>query len=156
MMISNDMLEFIGLLGKHRVKYALVGGFAVIYYGYPRSTQDLDVLINPSTKTAEKMLKVLYEFGFGGVGFSAGLFEREGTAIHLGVEPNRIDILTSLKGVANSRIFSNVKRIRFKGKVLRVISFSDLVRSKKSSKRYKDLADVEALAAKRGKNIQGR
>lgn len=156
MMISNDMLEFIDLLKKHNVEYALVGGFAVIYYGYPRSTQDMDVLINPSLRTSKKMMKVLDEFGFGGVGFSAKLFEKEGTAIHLGVEPNRIDILTSIGGVTTSKIFSNVKRIKFEDRVVRIISLPDLIRSKKLSKRYKDLADAEALSVNRRKKNRGR
>jgi hypothetical protein len=32
-----------------------------------------------------------------------GFAEKEGRAIHLGVEPNRIDLLTHLKGITNEK-----------------------------------------------------
>ena len=155
MFISQDMIDFIHFLKRNKVKYVLVGGFAVIYYGYVRMTQDLDVLIEPSRENAKKMMKVLQEFGFGDIGFSQSLFEKDGTAIHLGAEPNRIDILTSLKGVSHSSIFSNFKRIRYKGFLLNVISLEDLLECKRHSDRVKDLADVEVLEKTVGKKVLG-
>ena len=70
MFISQDMIDFIRFLKQHKVKYVLVGGFAVIYFGYVRTTQDIDILILPSPENAKKMIKVFQEFGFGNVGFS--------------------------------------------------------------------------------------
>jgi predicted nucleotidyltransferase len=145
MLITSDMIDFIQLLKRNKVKYTLVGGFAVIYYGYVRTTQDIDFLIFPSPENAQKILKTLIEFGFGGAGFTSDIFEKEGTAIHLGAEPNRIDILTSLKGVSNAAIFSHLKKIRYKGLSLNVISLKDLMNCKRHSLRQKDLADVEVL-----------
>jgi hypothetical protein len=94
------------------------------------------------------MIKVLKDFGFGGIGFSQAVFEKEDTAIHLGAEPNRIDILTSLKGVSNDSIFLHKKLIRFKNILLNVISFKDLMKCKRKSTRLKDLADAEMLEKK--------
>jgi hypothetical protein len=42
----------------------------------------------------------LTEFGFGGVGLRVDFFAREGAALHMGAEPNRIDLLTSVLGVS--------------------------------------------------------
>jgi predicted nucleotidyltransferase len=145
MIITQDMLDFIRLLKHHKVKYVIVGGFAVIYYGYIRTTQDFDILVFPSLENAQKMIHVLNDFGFGNAGFPQKVFEKEGTAIHLGAEPNRIDILTSLKTVSNATIFSNMKRIHHKGFSMNVISFEDLLACKKHSTRPKDLADVDVL-----------
>jgi hypothetical protein len=156
MFISQVMIDFIQFLKKNRVKHVLVGGFAVIYYGYVRMTQDIDILIEPSEINAKRMMKVLQEFGFGEVGFSQRLFEKEGTAIHLGAEPNRIDILTSLKGVSNASIFSNSRRIRYKRLSLNVISLKDLLECKRHSNRAKDLADVEILEKTAGKKAFSR
>jgi hypothetical protein len=33
---SDDVQEFLKLLGAHKVKYVIVGGEAVIYHGYAR------------------------------------------------------------------------------------------------------------------------
>jgi len=40
---DNYYRDFIALLNKHAVKYILVGGYAVNFYGYSRFTGDLDV-----------------------------------------------------------------------------------------------------------------
>ena len=39
---SPDILEFLQLLERHGVRYLIVGGEAVIFYGYPRFTGDID------------------------------------------------------------------------------------------------------------------
>lgn len=39
---SKDVREFLMLLAKYQVKYLIVGGEAVIYYGYARLTGDID------------------------------------------------------------------------------------------------------------------
>ena len=41
----------------------LIGGYAVIYYGYERSTNDLDVWLQPENENKEKLIAALHEFG---------------------------------------------------------------------------------------------
>ncbi|MFN8612893.1 MAG: hypothetical protein U0931_35470 [Vulcanimicrobiota bacterium] len=41
--LPNDFLEFLKLLSEYHVKYLLIGGYAVGYYGYPRATGDMDI-----------------------------------------------------------------------------------------------------------------
>jgi len=44
-MLSKDFKEFIGLLNEHKVRYLVVGGYAVAFHGHPRYTKDLiDIL----------------------------------------------------------------------------------------------------------------
>lgn len=145
MVFTRDMKDIIDLFEKHNVQYVLVGGFAVIYYGYVRSTQDIDFLIFPSEENASKIMKALTEFGFGNAGIPEEYFSKEGTAVHIGVEPNRIDFLTTLKGVSNTEIFKHINRVDFEGTKLNIISKKDLLLSKKASERLKDLADAEEL-----------
>ena len=86
MYFSNDMKELIELFETHKIEYALVGGFAVNFYGYVRTTQDIDFLIYPSIKNSEKMQVALQEFGFGDSGIPGEYLATEGSAIHIGVE----------------------------------------------------------------------
>ena len=44
---------------KFNVRYVLVGGFAVNYHGYPRSTADLDLWIDPSEENKQNLLLAL-------------------------------------------------------------------------------------------------
>lgn len=145
MIFTQDMKELIEFLEKHDVEYVMVGGFAVNYYGYVRMTQDIDILVYPSHENAKKMMNALDEFGFGSAGIPTEYFEVEGTAIHLGVEPNRIDLLTHLKGVSNKDIFARKQRVKYKNMLLNIISLEDLLACKKKSDRPKDLADADEL-----------
>ena len=145
MIFTQDMKELVEFLEKHKVEYIMVGGFAVNYYGYIRMTQDIDILIFPSAENARKMMDALDEFGFGKAGIKTEYFEFEGTAIHLGVEPNRIDLLTHLKGVSNEEIFQRKVRIEYKSIWMNIISLQDLLTCKKLSDRPKDRADADEL-----------
>lgn len=94
MFFSDDMKDLIKLFNHHNVPYALVGGFAVNHYGYARTTLDIDFLLNPSKENAKRTMSALNDFGVGKAGIPPEYFEKTGTAIHFGVEPNRIDLHT--------------------------------------------------------------
>jgi len=36
--LSPDFKEFLKLLNENNIRYLLVGGYAVVYHGYPRTT----------------------------------------------------------------------------------------------------------------------
>ena len=57
-MFTKDFREFLQLLNEHQAEYIVVGGQAVIYYGYVRFTGDLDVWINNTETNAQKMITV--------------------------------------------------------------------------------------------------
>jgi len=90
-------------------------------------------------------MRCLEAFGFGDAGIPREAFEREGTAIHLGVEPNRINLLTALKGVANRDVFARADRVVVDDVELSIISLDDLLTAKRSSDRLRDQADAEEL-----------
>jgi len=146
MILSDDMRELVQLFEQHAVTYALVGGYAVNYYGYVRMTQDIDFLLDPSAANAERIVTCLEAFGFGNAGIPRSAFEQPGTAIHLGVEPNRIDLLTSLQGAGNAEIFAHMERVTIDSLDLNIISLGDLLAVKRSSSRLRDRADAEELA----------
>ena len=149
MFFSEDMKDLIKLFNKYSVSYVLVGGFAVNYYGYVRTTQDIDFLIFPSKDNAVKVMSALQDFGFGKAGIPKKYFEDPGSAIHLGVEPNRIDLLTHLIGIGNDQIFSNFQQINLDDIPVNIIAYSDLIQAKRSSKRLRDQADAEELEKSR-------
>lgn len=41
-----DFKDFLKLLHSNGVRYLLVGGYAVGYYGHPRATADMDIWIS--------------------------------------------------------------------------------------------------------------
>jgi len=60
--LSSDTLDFLLCLNKHRVKYLIVGGEAVIYYGYPRLTGDIDFFFEQSAQNCNRLFDALTEF----------------------------------------------------------------------------------------------
>ena len=93
-----DFEDMLSLLNKHGAKYLIVGGLAFIYHAKPRYTKNIDIWIDPSPKNVGRVNKALVEFG------SPYLLTPNNSEeiLQIGVEPDRIDILQQLKGVAFS------------------------------------------------------
>jgi len=57
--LNQDFREFIQSLNDNRVRYLVVGGYAVALHGHPRYTKDIDVWIEMSRENAENLIKAL-------------------------------------------------------------------------------------------------
>src|SRR4051794_29205388 len=103
-----DFKEFLKFLNSARVRYLVLGGYAVSYYGYQRTTDDLDVWIAIDPKNAAKVSDVLRSFwGFPAATVKPTLFQSPGKIFKFGIEPYRIDILTAPDGVDFKRSYAN-------------------------------------------------
>ena len=65
MVINQDFKEFLQSLNENKVKYLVIGGYAVAFHGHPRYTKDLDVWIWPERGNLENLIRALDDFGFG-------------------------------------------------------------------------------------------
>lgn len=140
-----DFKEFLQLLNENQVEYLLVGGYAVGYHGYPRATVDMDIWIGRSLETAQKMVRVLREFGFDVPNLKPDLFLREDQIVRMGVPPIRLEIFTAIPGVDFAGCYSSRVHAEIDGVPVHVISLTHLKANKKASGRSKDLADLENL-----------
>jgi len=50
---------------QHEVRYVVIGGIAVVLYGVPRATFDLDILIEATLENAQRLLDALIDAGMG-------------------------------------------------------------------------------------------
>ena len=151
---SADILEFLYLLSKYQVKYLIVGGEAVIYYGYARLTGDVDIFFESELENVERLYETLTEFWKGQIPGLKGFEElmEPGVIIQFGVPPNRIDLINKIE-----KVFFNDA---WKDKVTETISSGDeripiyfigieqLVMNKASLNRPKDLEDLKYLRKK--------
>jgi|ERR1041384_1033968 hypothetical protein len=145
MNLQKDLREFVELLNALEVHFLIVGAFAVAHHGYVRYTADLDVFVEKSTENAEKIVRAIREFGFGGVGVTPEDFTHKDQIVQLGVAPNRIDILTTLTGVSFDEAWSSRELGNIGGLTVPVISQALLKQNKLATGRPKDLADLEYL-----------
>jgi hypothetical protein len=148
MVLNNDFKEFIGLLNENKVKYLIVGGYAVGFHGYPRYTKDLDIWILVSIENAANVLNALRQFGFGSVGLTEEDFLKPEDFVQLGYPPNRIDIVMSCDGIEfetayQSKIVVNADEVE-----ICFIDIENLKKNKKASGRPQDLADLDNLGSR--------
>ena len=144
-MLSKEFKEFAKLLNDQKVEYLLVGGYAVVLYGYVRYTGDIDFWINPTEENANRIVEVLDRFGFGSLNLTMKDFTKDDQIIQLGYPPNRIDIITSVTGLTFTECYPKRNIFSIEGVEVQTISLEDLKKNKKASGRYKDLDDLENL-----------
>ncbi len=147
--LPNDFKEFLKLLNSHRVKYLVIGGHAVGFYGYPRFTGDIDVWISTAPENVRKVIVALQEFGFDGANLRPELFAKPEHLVRMGNSPVRIEVLTGISGVKFEECFAERVSGIIEGIHVNFISLAHLKANKKASGRYKDLDDLENLSKKR-------
>lgn len=143
--LPNDFKEFLRLLRAHGVEYLLIGGWAVGYHGYPRSTDDLDVWVAIAPANADKVVKTLREFGFDVPELSTDLFLQNDQIVRMGIAPVRIEVSTSISGVEFDECYRERLETTLDNEPVSLISLRHLRINKKASGRLKDLSDLEHL-----------
>jgi len=145
MEINYDYKELFRIFNKYRVKYLIVGAYAVIFYGVPRFTKDVDIWVKPESKNALKVHAALKEFGAPLKGISPETFTRKNLFYQIGVAPVRIDIMMDLAGMAFDFAWKRRKKSHYAGVSINIIGKNELKRSKIRSKRAQDLLDLKGL-----------
>lgn len=143
--LSQDFREFIELLNKNRVRYLVIGGYAVTLHGFPRYTKDLDVWVEATPENATRVLDVLRSFGFGSLDLQERDFTKPDRIIQLGYPPNRIDLLTTPSGVDFKTCYAVRKQIQLSGVKVNFIDLENLKRNKQAAGRTQDRLDLENL-----------
>jgi hypothetical protein len=132
-------------LNLKKVKYLVVGGYAVGFYGYPRATADMDIWIAIEKENAVDVADSLKEFGFNFPDVVPEVFQKKDKVIRMGNPPIRIKILTSISGVDFDKAYSERIVENIDGVPINIISLENLKINKKASGRHKDLDDLEHL-----------
>jgi predicted nucleotidyltransferase len=141
-----DFRDFLKLLNSHRVEYLLVGGYAVCYHGYYRTTGDMDLWVAVHRDNAAKLATLIHEFGFDVPELSEALFLQKGRIIRMGIEPVRIEILTEISGCNFAECFPHKVEATLDGVPVHIIGLADLIKNKLKSGRLKDLDDARKLS----------
>ncbi|TAL34514.1 MAG: hypothetical protein EPN93_11925 [Spirochaetes bacterium] len=148
MPFPEDFKDFLKLLNSHDVEYLLVGGYAVAYHGYIRATHDIDVWIRVTPENVRRVVDAVTEFGFAPADLNQEMFLKEDQVIRMGVPPLRIEVLTSISGVAFEECYRKREIADMGDYQIPIISRDMLIKNKRASGRLKDLGDVENLGRK--------
>lgn len=145
MILNEDYKDILLALSAEKVKFLLVGAYALAVHGYPRATLDMDLWIMPSPENADAVLRALHRFGASLHDLTKEDLQKADTVFQIGVAPRRIDIITSASGLQFEDAYQRAVLIKFEEIELRIPTIEDLIKNKRASGRTKDLADVEAL-----------
>jgi len=145
--LNRDFTEFIEALNNNQVEYLLVGGYAVIFHGYNRTTGDLDVWVNATSPNYIKLKKSFAEFGMSLFDMTEGKFLATDNydVFSFGRPPVCIEILTAVKGLQFREAYANSSLQKFDDVMISMIDIRDLISAKKAANRHKDNDDLEHL-----------
>lgn len=143
--ISSDYKDLFKILNKYKVRYLVVGAYAVIYYTEPRYTKDIDIWVKADSENARKVYAALKEFGAPLKGILQKDFTSEGLVYQIGVAPVRIDIIMGLPGVEFDSAWSKRIKTEYAGVSINVMGKQDLIESKKAAARPQDALDLKRL-----------
>ena len=143
--VTKDFEELLACFNARGVKALIVGGHAVAFHGKPRFTKDLDLLVESSDESADRLLQALTDFGFAGLGLTAEDFTSADTVVQLGVSPNRVDLVTSIDGVTFAEAWNGRASGRYGSQPAFYLGKAELIRNKRAVGRLQDLADIDSL-----------
>ena len=151
MFVNSDFSDLLKLFNDNRVKYLVIGGYAVIQYAEPRFTKDLDLWVGTEPANATAIYKALKEFGAPLAGLTEADFSEDGYFYQMGTPPVRVDILMGIPGGDFDHAWQNRNEVDFDGLNVPFISRQDLITIKKASGRPQDLIDAKTLSPAKGK-----
>jgi hypothetical protein len=145
MPVNPDFRDLFAALNGAGAEYLLVGGYALAIHAAPRFTKDLDVWVNPTRENAPRVLTALKVFGAPLGELTETDLMTPGVVFQMGLPPNRIDLLTSIDGVAFSEAWPARITTEYGREQLPVIGRAQLIANKRASGRPQDLVDADAI-----------
>lgn len=149
------LLEVVALLDRHRIPYAVVGAFAVSFYGVVRASMDTDAVISLQAAGIDPsvLLKEFHGAGFKAVYRKGDLRDPIGALLRVEDDfNNRVDLLIQVRGMEEGA-FSRTVKTRFMDHTLQMISPEDLVAMKLFAGNAKDLEDAAGVLKVSGKRL---
>jgi hypothetical protein len=146
MFVNSDFSDLLRLFKDNRVKYLVIGGYAVVQYAEPRFTKDLDLWISTDIENAAAVYKSLHEFGAPLEGLTESDFAEEGYFYQMGVPPVRVDVLMGIPGLKFAEAWERRVEVKFEDLPVVFISRQDLITAKRASGRPQDLIDADLLS----------
>jgi hypothetical protein len=138
--------ELLSASNAGKVRYLIVGVYAVSIHAQPRATKDLDILIGADAENSKAVYAALAKFGAPIEGLSAEDFAEPDNFFRMGTPPVMVDIMPKIMGVEFDEAWSRRVDVQIDDDLsVPFISRQDLLIAKLAAGRAQDLIDVDAL-----------
>lgn len=145
--------ELLRRLVEADVRFVVVGGVAVIGWGYVRATEDIDIVPHPDDENLERLAGLLEELG-GKVKVqdqllapsAIGVFLRARDKALIPTELGAVDVLQGIPQIPSfEKLVATAEDAEVEGVTVRVCSLRDLIAMKQAADRPADRLDLDAL-----------
>jgi hypothetical protein len=143
--VNPDFRDLLRAFCDAEVRFLVVGAYALAAHAEPRATGDLDLWIEPTPENAARAYAALRRFGAPLHELSEGDLATPGVVFQIGLPPRRIDLLTSITGVAFADAWPGRVEVHYGDVPCAVIGREALIENKRRLGRARDLADLELL-----------
>ena len=145
MKTNSDYNDLLRLFDEFGVRYLIAGSYAVMKYTEPIWSKDIDLWIEPVPENAAKVFDALGRFGAPAGSLSVSDLTDPTTIFQIGVDGNRIDIMTAVPGLTFEEAWGHRGTFLMSDVGSPVLSVEDTLAASKASNRPKDRARVRAL-----------
>ncbi|MBC7792998.1 MAG: hypothetical protein H7Z43_04780 [Clostridia bacterium] len=145
--LNPDFRDVLMELSDAGVEFIIVGAYALALNGIPRTTGAIDLLVRPDRNNAQRVIDAFTKFGapVEANGVTADDFATPGAVYQIGLPPRRIDVLTSISGVAFDEAWLTKSSVDLDGRAIHFLDRATLLKNKLASGRPKDLADASRI-----------
>jgi len=135
-----DMLE-------EGVQFMMVGGYAVNYHGYNRTTGDMDIWLKPDNGNKTKVIRALKKNDIDESGLQEinNLDFTHALVFSAWDSPYKVDFLTKVSGVSYEDADKEKIIAEIEGIQMPIINLNHLVLTKIATGRLQDSSDIEKL-----------
>ena len=129
------------------VRYMVIGGFAVNFHGYNRTTGALDLWVSSDENNLIKLENAFDKMGYEFSEEARNELKRN-NIVSFSEGNYTVELLTRInisKDISFNEALEKAETRVIEGTEIKVISFQDLKNEKAQSKRYKDLDDLSKL-----------
>lgn len=140
-------------LHSHDVRYLVSGAMAMVFYGYVRNTEDLDLIVDPDPENLDRVADWLTSTGAAlRLNPMSSFSDRERTGLHRGARVSaltslgQVDIDQTLPGLPEfSQLMEQAELYETDGMRVPVLDRETLIELKRSRGSFLDRADIEAI-----------
>lgn len=148
-MFKNLLISISKAFKKHEIPYIIIGGQAVLLYGEPRLTKDIDITVGLNIDALDKILNIMVDIGTKPLPKNLKHFVRETMVLPLVHQESgiRIDIIFSFSDFEKTAI-QRANKITLEDTEVQFVSLEDLIVFKVFSGRNRDLEDARIILQK--------
>jgi hypothetical protein len=140
-----DFVDLLAAFAGAKVRFLVIGGYAVGFHDRPRATKDLDLMLGSERANIERTCQALRVFGAPDSVVQGLMDAASDEVVWFGAPPTRVDLLQSAPGFDFETAYARRLLLTVGELEISIVGLEDLIAMKKASGRDQDMADVRRL-----------